>query len=215
MRLAYRIASLTIIFAGFVAFPLETCLTSQDTLPQGFYSGSISITVKANKLLLSGARVTITRIISLSPLNVKTITGKTNRYGEYNRGSLDAGTYGIRIDAPGYSPQEHQVVVGPGLTTPLYTYEMIPDQSAMGVIIGKVFNRLGKGIPKAQVNIIQLNTGMEFVIESDTEGNYERKALVPGKYSLTVQATNYRSSRKTVKMRERQVLKQDFKLKLR
>ena len=85
----------------------------------------------------------------------------------------------------------------------------------MGVIIGKVLNPSGKGISKAHVSIVQKNTGMEFLSESDTEGKYERAALVPGKYTLTVQATNYRSSRKTVKMNERQVIKQDFKLKPR
>lgn len=214
MRLTHRFAFL-LVLDMFFAFPLEAAFTFRNTSPQGFYSGRLSIAVRTDKFLISEARVTVSKVISFNPINIKTFKGKTNRYGEYNLSGLDAGTYGIRIEVPGYSPQADRVLVGPGLISAVHTYEMILDQSVMGVVTGKVLNRLGEGIPKAQVNIVQRNTGMEFVIESDTEGHYEKNALVPGKYTLTVQATKYRSSSKTVKMSERQILKQDFKLKRR
>jgi Carboxypeptidase regulatory-like domain len=85
--------------------------------------------------------------------------------------------------------------IGPNLTKPFYTYEMIPNQSRLGVITGRVLDSLGKGISKARVSIVQENTGIEFPRESDTEGNYEQTGLLPGKYTLTEQAKEYNSSR--------------------
>src|SRR5260221_9199520 len=123
MKLTRRFACL-LVFGMFVTLPPELTFTSGQTSPQVFYGSRITISVRASKHFISGAQVTISRIISINPLNMKTISGKTNRYGEYSVSGLNLGTYSIHVEVNGYSPQVTEVLVGPGLFSHVYTYEM-------------------------------------------------------------------------------------------
>src|SRR5258708_18305580 len=120
MRLTRRFGFL-LLLAIFVHFPSRSAFTSRTKSPQGFYTGSITINVRTGKFPISGARVKVVRVISLSSTNIRmeTFKGRTNRYGEYHLGGLRTGTYSIHVEVPGYSPQVDEVVVGPNLTKSL------------------------------------------------------------------------------------------------
>lgn len=179
---------------------------------QGFYRGTLIVTVKTGRFGLSGARVEVTKTDT-----GEMWTGKTNDRGIFYKAGLMSGIYDIVVTARGYSPQRDTVHVTPSLSESESRIEMVQiGESVLGLIEGKVTDKKRSApIGKAQISIVQLNTGREYQTESNHEGYYEKAALLPGKYRLKVEAPDYRPMGKKVELEERGVVKGDFRLKHR
>lgn len=66
--------------------------------------------------------------------------------------------------------------------------------SDLGTIRGTVTDSSGALIPNAQVQITNLATLQVFPFETDSRGNYEAAALVPGHYRATISAPGFGTS---------------------
>jgi hypothetical protein len=174
------------------------------------YSGNLTIRVVVGVHPVAGAKVTLSQM--RSAFDIRTHTKKTNTKGECTFKGLVIGTYGVHVEVPGYSSASDSVAVGPGLFTHVREYEVLPNQAVMGVITGTIADKFGKGIEKAEVTIVEGNTGIEHVVNSARGGVYEQTELVPGKYLIHVEAEKYRPTKRKVLLKTRQVAKQDFKL---
>ena len=56
---------------------------------------------------------------------------------------------------------------------------------------GSITDPSGAAVPKAQVTVRALATGVDRVVTSDSAGNYSVPSLQPGNYSVTVQASGF------------------------
>src|SRR5579864_6242455 len=58
-------------------------------------------------------------------------------------------------------------------------------------IIGQVSDASGAGVPRAAVTIINQETGLKRVAETDDSGQFNFPQLKPGTYSVKVEATGF------------------------
>jgi len=65
-------------------------------------------------------------------------------------------------------------------------------QRDLGTITGTVSDPQGSGIPNAKVTITEVETGLAYVVETTSNGEYVRAALKPGNYTVSVEAAGFR-----------------------
>src|SRR5947209_13939397 len=64
-------------------------------------------------------------------------------------------------------------------------------QQVFGRIFGTVTDATGGAVPNATVTITDQNKGTTFDTTTNESGNYEKGQLIPGTYSVTVQAPGF------------------------
>jgi Carboxypeptidase regulatory-like domain len=93
----------------------------------------------------------------------------------------------------------------PGAGAQLYT----------GSIAGTVTDPSGAVIPSARVNAIDQNKGFAFTATTDASGRYLLRPIPPGRYRVTVDASNFQSQRKEdVRVEVNQSVSVDFSVKV-
>lgn len=82
-------------------------------------------------------------------------------------------------------------------------------------ILGAVTDTTGAVVPKATITVTQIATGVRRNAESNTDGNYEVRYLVPGEYSVEVKAGGFRTSRAaSVQVQINQQVRIDFAMQV-
>lgn len=81
-------------------------------------------------------------------------------------------------------------------------------------ILGTVTDTTGAAVAKAAVVITQKATGVARSTESNTDGNYEVRYLVPGEYTVDVKSGGFRSARSTVQVQINQQVRIDFAMQV-
>jgi hypothetical protein len=86
-------------------------------------------------------------------------------------------------------------------------------QNAQGTILGHVTDPSGAVIPNANVTVMNLDTNVQTVFQTNSAGDYTAPALNPGNYSVTVEAPNFSKAVSAHLVLEvQQSLRQDFRL---
>ena len=67
-------------------------------------------------------------------------------------------------------------------------------QQVFGSIVGTVTDPTGGGVPDAKVTITDINKGTKFDVTSNESGNYTKGQLIPGTYSVEVQAPGFQKA---------------------
>jgi hypothetical protein len=65
-------------------------------------------------------------------------------------------------------------------------------QESRGTILGRVTDQTGSGVVNAQVKVTNPGTGITLTATSNADGNYFVPYLVPGRYSVAVEATGFK-----------------------
>ena len=68
-------------------------------------------------------------------------------------------------------------------------------QAGLGTINGSVVDKSGATIVNAHLTLVQLTTGSTREVNTNAQGNFNLPSLVPGKYSLSVQAPGFREKK--------------------
>jgi outer membrane receptor protein involved in Fe transport len=67
-------------------------------------------------------------------------------------------------------------------------------QQVFGSIFGTITDPSGAFVPNAKVAITNVNQGTKYDVTTNTDGNYSRGQLIPGTYSVEVEATGFRKA---------------------
>ncbi|MBO0799906.1 MAG: TonB-dependent receptor, partial [Blastocatellia bacterium] len=82
-------------------------------------------------------------------------------------------------------------------------------------ILGTVTDATGAVVPKAAITITQTSTGVRRTTESNGDGNYEVRYLVPGEYSVEVKGSGFRTARMaSVQVQINQQVRIDFAMQV-
>src|SRR5215813_10922845 len=65
-------------------------------------------------------------------------------------------------------------------------------QESRGTIAGRVADQQGMGIPKAQVVITNVETGVDTSLETNDQGAYSAPLLIPGNYKIAVKHGSFK-----------------------
>ncbi len=65
-------------------------------------------------------------------------------------------------------------------------------QNPYGRVIGRVMDSSGAVVPGCRVSLINTATGVPIATESDAQGNYEARNLIPGQYRLVAESPGFR-----------------------
>jgi hypothetical protein len=68
-------------------------------------------------------------------------------------------------------------------------------QRDLGTITGTITDAQGAAIPNAKITITEGATGLSYVVDTGTDGQYIRPALKPGTYSVEVEAQGFRRAK--------------------
>jgi outer membrane receptor protein involved in Fe transport len=66
-------------------------------------------------------------------------------------------------------------------------------QAVFGSILGTVSDPSGAAVPGAKVSITNIGQGVSYATTTNTSGNYEQTHLIPGNYSVRIEATGFQS----------------------
>ena len=66
-------------------------------------------------------------------------------------------------------------------------------QVTSGTILGSVVDESGGSVPNARVVITNVGTNIQSVIQTSADGSFEKPYLLPGQYTITVDAAGFRS----------------------
>ncbi|MBI3680833.1 MAG: carboxypeptidase regulatory-like domain-containing protein, partial [Acidobacteria bacterium] len=77
------------------------------------------------------------------------------------------------------------------VSCPLVFAALLAAQSYQGEITGLVRDSSGGAIPGARIELVQLDTGVKRVVESDVQGRFYLLQLPPGPYRLEVSHTGF------------------------
>src|SRR5947209_14336601 len=75
-----------------------------------------------------------------------------------------------------------------------FTSQAIMAQQVSGSIYGTVTDQTGAGVPNAKVTITDQAKGTKFEVTSNEAGNYTKDRLIPGNYTIEVEATGFRTA---------------------
>lgn len=67
-------------------------------------------------------------------------------------------------------------------------------QQVFGSIVGTVTDPTGSAVNNAKVTIKDVNKGTSFVVNTNESGNYTKGQLIPGTYSVTVEAAGFQKA---------------------
>src|SRR5262245_17541959 len=82
-------------------------------------------------------------------------------------------------------------------------------------ILGSVTDTTGAVVPKAAITVTQTATGVRRTAESNADGNYEVRYLVPGEYSVEVRGSGFRTARTaSVQVQINQQVRIDFAMQV-
>jgi hypothetical protein len=81
----------------------------------------------------------------------------------------------------------------------------------LGVIRGTVTDPAGAVIPKATVQVTDLETGISRDLTTDSDGNYEVAALKPGNYRLNIIAPGFKTTVKEVVVNGSDIVRADIR----
>ncbi len=82
-----------------------------------------------------------------------------------------------------------------------------------GVIVGRVVDSSGAGVPKVRIELINQNTGIRETATGTNQGEYVLPRVEPGKYSLSASAPGFKTSIKTgVEILVNQTAREDISL---
>src|SRR4051812_4471368 len=76
----------------------------------------------------------------------------------------------------------------------LMTCAIASAQESRGTIAGVVSDAQGAAIPKAQVVITNVDTGVATPVTSNEQGSYGAPLLLPGKYRITAEHTGFKKA---------------------
>src|SRR4051812_32481581 len=68
-------------------------------------------------------------------------------------------------------------------------------QQVFGRIFGTITDATGGAVPNAKVTISDQNKGTEFDVTTNESGNYEKGQLIPGTYSVTIEAPGFNKAK--------------------
>src|SRR5689334_17838196 len=68
-------------------------------------------------------------------------------------------------------------------------------QQVFGRIFGTVTDATGGAVPNAKVTITDQNKGTTFDTTTNESGNYEKGQLIPGTYSVTIEAPGFNKNK--------------------
>jgi hypothetical protein len=74
----------------------------------------------------------------------------------------------------------------------LFSCQLAVSQAARGNISGEIFDASGALLPGAQIKIIAIQTNQEHATKADESGFYTVQNLMPGSYSVIVEATGFK-----------------------
>src|SRR5260370_40134791 len=86
--------------------------------------------------------------------------------------------------------QRYLRILGSASLLALVVAGLVFAQTETGLINGTVTDQTGAVVPKAKVAVRNLGTGAERLSETDNSGFYSVSNLLPGIYSVTVEAPN-------------------------
>jgi hypothetical protein len=90
-----------------------------------------------------------------------------------------------------------------------------PAQEFRGTILGRIADPTGAFVPAARITITQEETGVSVRAESNEEGNYNVPFLLPGRYTVAVEAAGFRSiARPGIVLQVNDKLTLDFTMEL-
>lgn len=93
----------------------------------------------------------------------------------------------------------------------VFTLAQVP----FGSLVGRVLDSSGATVPQARVRATNLATNVETAGNTNAEGNYEFRELIPGRYRVEVQASGFkRFNQEPIELRVGQVLTLDVALEL-
>ncbi len=84
----------------------------------------------------------------------------------------------------------------------------------LGTIRGTVTDPDGAVVAGAAVKIVDLTTGISRDLTTNGEGNYEAAGLKPGDYSVTISATNFKTTVQRVVLNGSEAVRMDAKLEI-
>jgi hypothetical protein len=88
-------------------------------------------------------------------------------------------------------------------------------QNTTGAISGHITDPSNAGIPKAEITVVNENTGLRRIVESNDDGSYRLPFLPIGAYSVTVKKDGFRSEiQKGIQLEILQVRTVDFTLQV-
>src|SRR3954471_5862809 len=82
-------------------------------------------------------------------------------------------------------------VFGFSLAVLLSSADSVKAQQIFGRIFGTVTDATGGAVPNAKVTITDQNKGTDFDVTTNESGNYDKGQLIPGIYSVSVQAPGF------------------------
>jgi len=82
-------------------------------------------------------------------------------------------------------------VFGFSLAVLLSSADSVKAQQIFGRIFGTVTDATGGAVPNAKVTITDQNKGTDFDVTTNESGNYDKGQLIPGTYTVTVEAPGF------------------------
>jgi hypothetical protein len=87
-------------------------------------------------------------------------------------------------------------------------------QIETGTVVGTVRDRSGLVIPKAEVSVLSVDTGIEAKLSTNEAGRYQTPPLKPGDYRITANSAGFKTSVLSVRVEVNQRIGVDFELEV-
>lgn len=85
-------------------------------------------------------------------------------------------------------------------------------QTSSGRIQGTITDQAGGVVAGATIKIIQVDTNREITVQSNNEGNFVALSLLPGRYSIEVAQSNFKTSKQEITLQTQQTAVLNFSL---
>src|SRR3954453_24067847 len=82
-------------------------------------------------------------------------------------------------------------LIGFAVAVFLTSADPLKAQQIFGRIFGTVTDATGGAVPNAKVTITDQNKGTDFDVTTNESGNYDKGQLIPGTYTVTVEAPGF------------------------
>lgn len=151
--------------------------------------------------------------VTLRNKNTGTVqTTSTNDSGDFSA-SVSPGEYEVSAELSGFGVRKKDVTVSGGETARV---DLGPiTEPVFGVIKGTVKAADGPVLPGANVEIASTDPVEKVNVQTNEKGMYEKDAMKPTDYVITVTATGYKDLTKRIKLKARDVMTVDFLLQKR